>query len=430
MKIQVGTTDHLSPEVQAMLMAMYSRSYAPIESRIPSSEESVEAHKEKLGKYYRDWGHKSVGQLGNTSVWIEGVSQLAAKAIENTKLFNGQESSTRYIDFSTQPFMHTSDQQIEWTNRFRLFYIKAQPQLVNLLKEKFPLSSQDPSDSETAYNNTIKARAFDILRGVLPAGATTNVVFSGTFDTLNDHFGAMLHHPLKECREIAKNVLTDFNAKYPFAAIPLEKLEKTFEYLNSDHFYEEPYVPMVDNRYLDLLVRPIYTTTHYRNKFEKVPTLVSMTNTSTFYSTLDFGSFRDLHRHRNGYLNMPCLTTEYGFRNYYLENLPINLRKELVELLAEFENYLDSSQEHAFDKQYMIPMGYQVPFSYTADLNQVMYILELRSSKTVHQTLREEIKFWHSQFMKAFPNVQVHVTPDDDNFTLKRGLQTFTGDFK
>lgn len=56
--IQVGITDHLDPEVEAMLMAMYSRSYTPISTRIPSSSESIKEHKEKLGKFYIGYGHK------------------------------------------------------------------------------------------------------------------------------------------------------------------------------------------------------------------------------------------------------------------------------------------------------------------------------------------------------------------------------------
>jgi thymidylate synthase ThyX len=419
MEVFVGITDHLDNEVTAMLQAMYSRSYASIVTRLPETKETNDSLKERLAKYYVSWGHKSVGQLGSTTVWIEGVSQLAAKAIENNKLFNGQESSTRYIDFSTQPFAVSNEDQRYWQEKFRNFYIKVQPHLIDQLKV-----------TELSYANSIKARSFDILRGLLPAGATTNVVFTGTFDTLNDHFGAMLYHPLEECRTIAKKVLAGLIKEYPYATIPMEKLSKTFEYLNSDHFYEESYIDFISNKYTDLLVRDPYTVTHYRNKFEKLPNGVSVTNTSTFYSTLDFGSFRDLHRHRNGNLNMPCLTTEFGFHSYYLDNLPDAFKQELATLIVDFEYYIEANKEHAFDKQYMIPMGYKVPFSYTSDLNQTMYILELRSAKTVHQTLRQEIMIWYKQFKRAFPNVSIHIDTTEDNWSLKRGTQTFSGDFK
>jgi len=54
----------------------------------------------------------------------------------------------------------------------------------------------------------------------------------------------------------------------------------------------------------------------------------------TFKFLLDFGSFRDLQRHRNGETLMPLLTTKFGFYQWYLDQLPEDLQIKAQQLLA------------------------------------------------------------------------------------------------
>ena len=59
-----------------------------------------------MSQFYVGYGHKSIGDCGSITIFIEGCSMLAAKAIQDTKLYNGQEASTRYIDFSQQAMIN------------------------------------------------------------------------------------------------------------------------------------------------------------------------------------------------------------------------------------------------------------------------------------------------------------------------------------
>lgn len=77
----VRTVDHLHPEDEAMLQALYSRSAA-----------SVSEHLQKLAKtgsgkfmeqFYVGYGHASIGDCGTTTLFFENVSTLAAKAIQD-----------------------------------------------------------------------------------------------------------------------------------------------------------------------------------------------------------------------------------------------------------------------------------------------------------------------------------------------------------
>src|SRR5271170_5042653 len=83
--------DDLAPEDLAMLQALYSR-----------SAESAEMHLEKvrqagsgkfMSKFYIGYNHKSIADCGTTTFFIEGVSMLTAKAIQDWALYSGQETS-------------------------------------------------------------------------------------------------------------------------------------------------------------------------------------------------------------------------------------------------------------------------------------------------------------------------------------------------
>lgn len=90
------------PEDLAMLQALYSRSPAPVATHLERI--AVSGSGKFMDQFYVGYGHESIGDLGTISVFIEGLSMAAAKAFQDNELYRGQECSTRYIDFSTQPF--------------------------------------------------------------------------------------------------------------------------------------------------------------------------------------------------------------------------------------------------------------------------------------------------------------------------------------
>lgn len=456
-KIEVGITDHYDPEVQAMLMAMYSRSYAPIADRLPDNEESVQQHKEKLGRFYVGYNHKSVGQLGSTSVYLEGVSQLAAKAIEYHPLYNGQESSTRYIDYSTQPMyvpsfdgnLELAAQVKEWQEKWRAFYVKVLPATHEMIKEQFPFDLQYPGDQTeeqrkknyTTWNNTIKARAFDICGAFLPAGSVTNVGFFGTFDTLNDHFGEMLHHPSEEMRNIATEVLTKMKEKYPYGTMDVEKLKEHYSYVTPQYFYPDGWNTKHEDHVLEIDIENLKAVPNYfadfsktRKKGQKFDKVSSSRFNLIMKGYIDFRSYRDLHRHRNGVIDM-CYVLPFGSKvaSFYRDNIPAAYLDELTELENQFHSFIRSkidihkeNDNTLSELQYCVPMGYEISVTYKCDLNQAIYLFELRSGKTVHNTLRHLMHRWADVFNKCTQDYfTIHVDWDKDNFTLKRGTQTF-----
>ena len=428
-KISFGVLDHLAPDVGAMVMAKYSRDLGFIADRIPDSQESAEQHRSALRKFYIGFSHSSIGNLATSSVFTEQISMLAAEAIVNHPLYAGQWSSSRYLDFAKQPMVSNSLEVTIWQEKWRAFYLKAIPLTQEMIKEQFPFESNSTEDTErnrTIWENTIKARAFDICRGLLPAGVTTKGATYGAATLFNPHFGQLLHHPLQEVKEIAKEVLTQFGAKYPDAANSVEKQFERYKYMSdtNEYFYSDEVGAkgLVDMSTMSAKDKERIGKS--REKFEEIPKYINDKTRFVYSDYIDFGSYRDLHRHRKGAITMPILGIEYGFHSYYLDNLPKELQDELGGLLSDFEAWYKASPIAAIDKSYAVCMGFVVPFSYTCDLNQVLYINELRSSKTVHQTLRNVCHRWSQQLWTIYPQLQLNIDWDVENFSLRRGQQT------
>lgn len=459
--IFAGAIDHLEPEAQAMIIAKYSRSYETVRGWIPKTEEESLSLKKRMGITYKGYGHKSVGQLGHTTIFFEGVSQLAAKAIEDDQLFNGQESSTRYIDYSTQPmiaidFHPEYDALIrEYQEKFRALYVKALPIVRDRLVKEFPyevalhdernkaqvemrqITEKDLAAFETKWSNTIKARAFDICRGLLPAGSVTNVAFSGTFDVINDHFGKMLFHPSAEMRNIAERALESVRSIYGYAINDTQDLKDRFSFVADNpraFFYpriqDQPnFRTIMDVEAMNSVAPPLARSIAEREKWDILPRDVSENFRFRLGGKMDFGAFRDLHRHRNGIILMPLLTPELGFHPWYLKELPADVATEAAALLSNLEKLIPPIYNMEVQMQYAVPMGARVRVQYDCGLNQLAYLLELRSGKTVHQTLRHWTHDVYDEMSNysRYKGIAAKIYPDmdKDNFTLKRGTQTF-----
>jgi hypothetical protein len=150
---------------------------------------------------------------------------------------------------------------------------------------------------------------------------------------------------------------------------------------------------------------------------------------------IDFGSFRDAQRHRNGVVQMPLLDTSFGFERWYLEQLgdPNNgdvggLRDEAVELIHKQQERIRTLSTDPVKRQYYVALGFRVPCQMTMALPALLYYLELRSKKTVHPTLRHQVHNVVRKFQQVYPPEQIalHVDMDPSDWDVRRGNQTIT----
>src|SRR5438552_4660558 len=88
------------PEIQAYALAKYSRSSQGMLETI--DELSAQKAEQFLNTFYFQYGHRSIADLAHLVFGLEQISILAAVAVVDEPVWDGQERSTRY-----QPFRKT-----------------------------------------------------------------------------------------------------------------------------------------------------------------------------------------------------------------------------------------------------------------------------------------------------------------------------------
>ncbi|MFA6077055.1 MAG: FAD-dependent thymidylate synthase [Candidatus Paceibacterota bacterium] len=422
--IVLDTGSVIGPEADAMLQALHSRSVGGLESHLKILSEK--GPNNFMKNFYVGYGHKSIGDCGSTSLFIEGISMLTAKAIQDWALYSGQESSTRYIDFQTQPFKNIlgTKEGEDILESYRKFYVEALQPTKEYLKSQFPL---DAGEKENIYIKAIDARAFDILRGFLPAGSATNVAWHTNLRQAADKIMLLRHHPLEEVRNVAKAIEEALRMAFP-NSFGHERYENTENYnkewMEKDYYYHDKNCPdfkMVNNSInTDLLPRKILQSRPIKTE---LPKYLAEAGNLQFEFLLDFGSFRDLQRHRAVIQRMPLLTTEIGFEKWYLGELPKELKNKAELFLKKQEQKVNNLKISKEEKQYYTAMGYLTSNRLTGNIPALVYLAELRATRFVHPTLRKRAKMIAdtlSELLGKFGLV-MHLDKEIDRFDIKRG---------
>jgi len=423
--------DEFNPQDMAMMQALYSRSAASVEEHVEKVKKVGSGN--FMEKYYVGYGHASIADCGSTTVFIEGVSMLVAKAIQDWALYSGQETSSRYIDMSKQeivdPIENKKSKEIlaKWMN----FYTDNQSVVEEHLRNKY---QKKPTEDEGVYSRAIKARVFDILRGFLPSGVATQLSWHTNLRQAHDKLVLLHHHPLAEVREVAKLIHGQLKEKYSnsFGHEQYENQE------NYRHYTAENFTYFSDKKYKGDFVARTNIKNNELNSYSRVtnrrpiktglPNFLADLGTVTFEFLLDFGSFRDIQRHRNGTCRMPLLTTKFGFNQWYLDQLPADLAKKANNLIkeqtAEIKSLASSGSSVSKEYlQYYVAMGFNVPCKVTYGLPAAVYTTELRSGKLVHPTLRSIAHKMYKSIHKMFPKLVLHADLDLDDWDIRRGMQ-------
>ncbi len=420
--------DEFNPEDTAMMQALYSR-----------SPKSVVEHVEKVkasgsGKFmetfYVGYGHASIADCGSTTIFIEEISILGDKAIQDWQLYSGQETSTRYIDMSQRSIIDPlkTQESGEIIKNWMNFYISNQEKIQQYLITKYP---RQASEDENVYLKAIKARGFDIMRGFLPAGITTQLSWHTNMRQAWDKIALLRHHPLSEVNETAEKILANLKAKYAhsFSHQFYDEQEKyrdltvkKYSYFapeNAVNFAATTTIKADElSKYQELIdTRPIKTS---------LPNFLADLGTFSFSFTLDFGSFRDIQRHRNGVCRMPLLTTGLGFSSWYLEQLPEDLRAEAEILIAEQTKKINKLETTPELKQYYTAIGFNVFCQATYALPAALYVIELRAGRMVHPSLRQVAHKMHHAVLEMFPNLKLYSDLEKDDWDVRRGLADIT----
>jgi thymidylate synthase ThyX len=167
------------------------------------------------------YGDDSVAELGGAHIACEGISNIAAKIIEDSRLgISPLEKSTRYVPFNRQVngryryYREPSIMASSYAGRYEstldnLFdtYTKLIEPLLSWVKTNSP---PDLNASERAYNSAVKAKTLDLLRGLLPMATLTNVGLFGNgraFEYLLVKLAASPHQEVRSLGEMMQQEL-------------------------------------------------------------------------------------------------------------------------------------------------------------------------------------------------------------------------------
>jgi thymidylate synthase ThyX len=203
--VEVFAVYGAEPEIQAYAMAKYSRSALSMKESL--REISQQKAEKFLNTFYFQYGHRSIADLAHIAIAIERLSILAAIEVADEQRWDGQERSTRYQDFKKSgyyvpAFSNAAAQKLYCEALDNLFarYEQMSERMFRYLSGATPKPEEMKQE---AYDRTLRARAFDISRYLLPLATNTSLGQIVNARTLESQVSRLLSHTHREVRDLA-----------------------------------------------------------------------------------------------------------------------------------------------------------------------------------------------------------------------------------
>ncbi|MGP8091766.1 MAG: FAD-dependent thymidylate synthase [Candidatus Sulfotelmatobacter sp.] len=199
----------VEPEIQAYAMAKYSRSALSMKESL--REISSQKAEKFLNTFYFQYGHRSIADLAHIALAVERLSILAAIELADEQRWDGQERSTRYQDFKKSGYYtpdFDADDEARQLYRETLDFLFAEYETLSAHMAQYLISiTPKPADmKQEAYERTLKARAFDITRYLLPLATNTSLGEIVNARTLETQVAHLLSHTHKEVRQLGESL--------------------------------------------------------------------------------------------------------------------------------------------------------------------------------------------------------------------------------
>ena len=136
-----------------------------------------------LNTFYFQYGHRSIADLAHVAFAIEKLSLLAAIALVDEQRWDGQERSTRYQNFKKSGYYTPDFGDGDAAEKTRTLFTET----INSLFAEYEVYSEGmfryleertpkPAEMDQGqYHRTLKARAFDLSRYLLPLATNTSL---------------------------------------------------------------------------------------------------------------------------------------------------------------------------------------------------------------------------------------------------------------
>jgi thymidylate synthase ThyX len=186
-------------------MAKYSRSALSMKESL--REISSQKAEKFLNTFYFQYGHRSIADLAHIALAVERLSILAAIELADEQRWDGQERSTRYQDFKKSGYYTPdfgADEEARKLYRETLDFLFAEYEALSAhITQHLIRITPKPADmKQENYERTLKARAFDITRYLLPLATNTSLGEIVNARTLEIQIAHLLSHTHKEVRQL------------------------------------------------------------------------------------------------------------------------------------------------------------------------------------------------------------------------------------
>ncbi len=197
------------PEVLAYAMAKYSRSSLSMKESL--REIGSQKAEQFLNTFYFQYGHRSIADLAHIAFAVERLSLLAAITLVDEQRWDGQERSTRYQNFRKSGWYlpdfaadSASERLYRETieNLFAQYHVVFEAVFASL---KGQVAKPDDMKQET-YDRTLRARAFDVARYLLPLSTNTSLGQIVNARTLETQISRLLSSPVAEIRQLGERL--------------------------------------------------------------------------------------------------------------------------------------------------------------------------------------------------------------------------------
>jgi thymidylate synthase ThyX len=468
---------NLPETVKGALFARYSR-YSGTVRRLYLEEFAADADSatspfdgsegERAARLYErvflGYGDDSIAQVGGAHIACEWVSNILTKVLQRGRLAAYLEQSTRYIPYD-QPlpedagggYRYYRDEllgpefAIAMDELFAI-YSRSLQQVEQWAAQRWPRGNGEP---EGPWQRSIRAKALDLLRGLLPAATLSHVGIYASGQAYEQLLLRLMASPLPEAREYGGMILRELKQVMPSFVARVERPDRGGEwvdYLQRRRERTESWVGRlgldrrgagedtpsvelvhVDGTEEDLLAACLFESASVSetevlaridvlDRDERAELLAAMVGERgnrrhrpgrgfealryRFEIVSDYGAFRDLQRHRM----LTCQWQRLG------PDLGAGVPDEVREAGAgeEFERALEISRAE-FERLAAAGLTEQAPYAlslayrirYTLDLNarEAMHLIELRSGREGHPTYRAVAQAMHERIAAVHPGV-------------------------
>ena len=242
------------PEVLAYAMAKYSRS--ALSMRESLAEISRQRAEQFLNTFYFQYGHRSIADLAHAAFAVERLSLMAAIVLVDEQRWDGQERSTRYQNFLKSGWFFpdfgadsaSAELYSETITNLFAAYQRTTAAVLDALRRRVACPE---SMKPEAYERTLKARAFDVARYLLPLATNTSLGQIVNARTLETQVSRLLSHPAAEVRDLGvklREAATGpaWNVNALAGAALVEKIA-VLERVNNSKIQAEPWTGVIDS---------------------------------------------------------------------------------------------------------------------------------------------------------------------------------------